>query len=81
MAYFTLKKRKIYILILTSMYFKSYFSTFVGVVKHMKTHIVLKNAINQKKKKTLKTMKKGKDYGEGVFNFFLVNHCDAVYIV
>ena len=35
----------------------------------------------KKKKKTLKTMKKGKDYGEGVFNFFLVNHCDAVYIV
>ena len=39
------------------MYFKSYFSTFVGVVKRMKTtmqtHIVLKNAINppQKKKK------------------------------
>ena len=40
------------------MYFKSYFSTFVGVVKCMKTtmqtHIVLKNAINptQKKKKS-----------------------------
>ena len=71
------------------MYFKSYFSTFVGVVKHMKTtmktHIMLKNAINQKiknkNKKTLKTMKKGKDYGKGVFNFFLGNHCDAVNIV
>ena len=27
------------------MYFKSYFSTFVGVVKHKETHIVLKNEI------------------------------------
>ena len=48
------------------MYFKSYFSTFVGVVKHMKTtmktHIVLKNAINQKKKnpKNIKNDEKGK---------------------
>ena len=46
----------------------------MGVVKQMKTtmqtHIVLKNAINPKKKKirkTLKKMKKGRDYGEGVF--------------
>ena len=46
----------------------------MGVVKHMKTtmqnHIVLKNAINPKKKirKTLKKDEKGeRDYGEGVF--------------
>ena len=43
------------------MYFKSYFSTFVGVVKRMKTtmqtHIVLKNALNPKKKKNQKNIK------------------------
>ena len=50
----------------------------------MQTHIVLRNALNPKKKKkkkiskTLKTMKKGKV--KESFNFFLVNHCDVVYM-
>ena len=60
----------------------------MGVVKHMKTtmqtHIVLKNAINPKKnqKNIKKKMKKGREtMVKESFNFFLVNHCDAVYIV